>query len=152
VWRESEDAIGELLRSDSPQLVGDLDYHKTVDSSWWADRSVTIELGLLGSQDLFEMAGAARESGDLVPLLWHVLAWGVMGDLRNAPTVVRSAEDSVGRSRLNDILAGRPPQATAATSSARTGRSTGRSSGSVRRSSRSSFISPATGIRGRRGP
>jgi hypothetical protein len=50
------------------------------------------------------MATEARASGDLVPLLWHVLAWGVIGDLRNAPTVVRSAEDSVGRSRLNEIL------------------------------------------------
>ncbi|OMC14941.1 hypothetical protein [Mycobacterium sp. SP-6446] len=64
-----------------------------------------IDSALLGRQDLFNMASRARESDDLVPLLWHVLAWGAMGDLRNAPTVVRSAEDSVGRSRLNDILA-----------------------------------------------
>ena len=80
VWRESDDAIGDLLRCDSPRLAGDLDYPEKIDS-WWADRTVPIDSALLGRQDLFHMASEARESGDLVPLLWHVLAWGVMARL-----------------------------------------------------------------------
>jgi len=103
VWRESDDAISDVLRCNSPRLAGDLDNPQRVDA-WWAERNVPITSALLGRQDLFHLASEARESGDLLPLLWHVLAWGAMGDLRNAPTVVRSAENSVGRSRLNDIL------------------------------------------------
>jgi hypothetical protein len=49
------------------------------------------------------MAAVARESGDLIPLFWHVLAWGVAGDFRNMPAILRSGDD-LGRPRLNEVL------------------------------------------------
>jgi hypothetical protein len=84
-WRESDDAIGDLLQCRAAELEGDLDYPEKV-GSWWADHKIPISRESLGRQDLFRIAATADEGGDLVPLLWHVLAWGVMGDLRNAPT------------------------------------------------------------------
>ncbi len=67
MWWESDDAIGDLLQSDCPQLAGDLDFPETI-GPWWADHNIPIKHDLLGRPDLFAMAAVARESGDLVPL------------------------------------------------------------------------------------
>jgi hypothetical protein len=41
VWQESEDAIGDLLLSDTLRRRGRIDYPEKV-SRWWADNGITI--------------------------------------------------------------------------------------------------------------
>lgn len=44
-----------------------------------------------------------NDEPDWVTFLWHVLAWGVVGDYRNASKIVASA-DTEERARLNGVL------------------------------------------------
>jgi hypothetical protein len=87
-WRESEEGIGELLRCDSPQIAeGGLSEPGSINIGWWAGHHIAVGPDPMGREHLFAMAAAARESSrdeDLVSLLWHVLAWGVVGNYRNA--------------------------------------------------------------------
>ncbi len=55
---------------------------------------------------LFRLAAQCWENDepDWVTFLWHVLAWGVVGDYRNASKIVTSAGDAEQRARLNGIL------------------------------------------------
>jgi hypothetical protein len=105
VWQESEDAIGDLLLSDTLRRRGRIDYPEKV-SRWWADNGITINSDELNRDALFALAAQCRECAypDWVSFLWHVLAWGVVGDYRNAPTIVKSAIGQVQRSQLNGVL------------------------------------------------
>jgi hypothetical protein len=104
MWQESEDGIGDLLRCELPQLAkGSLAEPEPVNVDWWAKNRILISPNPLGREDLFAIASAARESGDdahLLQLFWHMLAWGVMGNFRNAPRIVRAAKDDAGRTHL----------------------------------------------------
>ncbi|MCW1824996.1 hypothetical protein OLG66_29185 [Mycobacterium senegalense] len=76
-------------------------------SKWWADHGIVIGLAELSREQLFAHAAQCRLQGDhadWVSLLWHVLAWGVIGDYRNATTIVASAAGAEQRAQLNDIL------------------------------------------------
>jgi hypothetical protein len=105
MWEESDNAVGDLLASRLLGSTGQIDESVRV-SSWWADRGIAIDSAELNRDKLFELAQRCREStdSDWVSFLWHVLAWGVMGDYRNSPTVVASAAGDEQRRRLNDIL------------------------------------------------
>jgi hypothetical protein len=46
-----------------------------------------------------------------VDLLWHILAWGVVGDFRNAARIVADAQSESGR--LDHLLAALQPAAKA---------------------------------------
>lgn len=105
MFRESDDAVGALLKSRVLGQAGQIDDPVRV-SSWWADRGIAIDATELDREALFALATRCRESKalDWVAFLWHVLAWGVMGDYRNAPTIVASAAGRERHDRLNDIL------------------------------------------------
>jgi hypothetical protein len=105
MWRESEDAIGDLLISDPLRRRGRIDYPEKV-SGWWADNGITITSAELDRDALFALAAQCRESAnpDWVSFLWHVLAWGVVGDYRNAAAIVKSATGDVQRSQLKAVL------------------------------------------------
>ena len=105
MWAESDIAVGDLLASRVLGSAGQIDESVRV-SSWWADRGIAIVPAELNRDRLFELAQRCRESAnsDWVSFLWHVLAWGVMGDYRNSPTIVASAAGDEQRHRLNDIL------------------------------------------------
>ncbi|MFV8316250.1 hypothetical protein [Mycobacterium sp. 23] len=50
----------------------------------------------MGREDLFARAAKARESGKdehFIDLFWHILAWGVVGNFRNASQIVQKAID-----------------------------------------------------------
>lgn len=104
-WKESEAALEELMRCEHPRLVGGIDIPQKVDR-WWARNGVPIVAETLNRADLFALAEKTRtaEHPDWVDLLWNVLAWGVAGELRNAPTIVRSAASEGDRNRLNVLL------------------------------------------------
>jgi len=105
MWEESDNAVGDLLASRVLGSADQIDESVRV-SSWWADRGITIDSPALNRKRLFELAQRCRQSADSdwVSFLWHVLAWGVMGDYRNSPTIVASASGDEQRRRLNDIL------------------------------------------------
>lgn len=105
MWEESDNAVGDLLASRVLGSSGQIDESVRV-SSWWADRGISIDSAELNRDKLFELAQRRRESADpdWVSFLWHVLAWGVMGDYRTSPTIVESAAGDTQRRRLNDIL------------------------------------------------
>ena len=105
MWQESDSAVGDLLKSRVLGGFGRIEDPVRV-SSWWADRGIRIEPAELNRDALFALAGQRQESADAdwVSFLWHVLAWGVMGDYRNTPTIVASASGDEQRARLNDIL------------------------------------------------
>lgn len=105
MFRESDDAVGALLKSRVLGQAGQIDDPVRV-SSWWADHGIAIDSAELDREALFALATRCRESKalDWVAFLWHVLAWGVMGDYRNAPTIVGSAAGPEQHDRLNDIL------------------------------------------------
>lgn len=104
-WHESDAALDDLMRCEHPRLVGGIDIPQKVDR-WWARNGVPIVAEVLNRADLFDLAEKthAAEHPDWVDLLWNVLAWGVAGELRNAPTVVRNATSADDRSRLNTLL------------------------------------------------
>lgn len=104
-WSESEGAIDCLMQSAHPKLCGGIDIPQKVDR-WWASKGIAIDADLLSRADLFALAEKTRaaEKPDWVSALWHVLAWGVAGELRNVPTIVSFAEELNGRERLNDLL------------------------------------------------
>ncbi len=105
MWLESDSAVGDLLTSPVLGGVGQIDDPVKV-SVWWADHGITIDSSELNRDTLFALAARCRESAnaDWVSFLWHVLAWGVMGDYRNTPTIVASAASAEQRVRLNGIL------------------------------------------------
>jgi hypothetical protein len=105
MWKESEDAIGDLLMSNTLQRKGRIDHPEKV-SSWWADNGVNINADELSRDVLFALAEECREFAvpDWVSFLWHVLAWGVVGDYRNARAIVKSATNDVQHTQLNAIL------------------------------------------------
>lgn len=105
MWQESDGAVGDLLTSHVLGQVGQIDDPVKV-SAWWADHGIAIGPDELKRDVLFALAAQCRENAeaDWVNFLWHVLAWGVMGDYRNAPTIVASAASVDQRVRLNDIL------------------------------------------------
>lgn len=105
MWQESDDSVGDLLKSrlfDDAGRMADL----VEISDWWAKNGITIASDGLNRDSLFAHAERCREDrdADWVTFLWHVLAWGVMGDYRNAPRIVASATDADQRNRLNDTL------------------------------------------------
>lgn len=106
MWQESEAAIGDLLASETLRSAGRLDEPTTV-SGWWADRGIKIESQRIDRKFLFAMADRVRSQADpdWVCFLWHVFAWGVMGDFRNVSGIAKRAADQGQRSRLNEILA-----------------------------------------------
>jgi hypothetical protein len=106
MWKESDNAVGDLLTSRVLGGGGGIDDSVKV-SRWWADHGITIDSAELNRDVLFARAAQCRESADAdwVSLLWHVLAWGVMGDYRNATTIVTgAAAGAEQRVRLNEIL------------------------------------------------
>lgn len=115
VWRESDDAIGDLMRCKEPLLgAASLDIPQKVQVDWWEKRNIRISPNPLSREDLFTKAASARNSddqNDLVDLLWHILAWGVVGDFRNAARIVADAQSESGR--LDHLLAALQPAAKA---------------------------------------
>lgn len=105
MWQESDNAVADLLTSRVLGSVSQIN-DSVKASSWWSDRGITIEPAQLNREALFALAKQCRENAeaDWVSLLWHVIAWGMMGDYRNTPTIVASAAKGKQRSRLNDIL------------------------------------------------
>ena len=105
MWLESEDAIGDLLKSEPLRRRGRIDYPEKV-SRWWADNGITINSDELNRDALFAHAAQCRECAnpDWVSFLWHVLAWGVVGDYRNAAAIVKGATGDMQRSKLNAVL------------------------------------------------
>jgi hypothetical protein len=152
MWHEGDAAVGDLMKS---TVLGPTDRMKEPlpVSTWWADRGIMISSNELNRPALFGLAAQCRENDepDWVTFLWHVLAWGVVGDYRNTSKIVASATDAEQRVRLNDVLR------TAAEASHRGDiRSAytaihGRVPVWGRPSSRSSCTSPATGTRRGRG-
>ena len=105
MWNESEAAIGDLLKADCLQRSGSIDDDQNV-SRWWSEHGIDLSLGRLDREALFGLAAECRGQvdPDWVSVLWHVLAWGVMGDYRNATTIVKNAADPRDRSLLNERL------------------------------------------------
>jgi hypothetical protein len=106
MWQESEGAIGDLLTSVVLGRAEQIDDPVKV-SNWWANQGVTIASAELNRERLISLAAECRQSPepDWVSFLWHVLAWGVMGDYRNAPTIVNSAMGDGKHAALNSVLA-----------------------------------------------
>lgn len=75
-------------------------------SNWWADRGIVLSSTELNRPALFGLAAQCwgNDEPDWVTFLWHVLAWGVVGDYRNASKIVASAGDAEQRARLNGVL------------------------------------------------
>jgi hypothetical protein len=78
-----------------------------INIGWWARHQITVSPDPMGREHLFAMAAAARESSrdeDLIDLFWHVLAWGVAGNFRNAARIVRAAAGEGGQAHLLSAL------------------------------------------------
>ncbi|MFZ2510037.1 MAG: hypothetical protein WAW85_02955 [Gordonia sp. (in: high G+C Gram-positive bacteria)] len=107
MWNESDDAVGELLRSTVLRGGGRFD-DSVVISGWWAKHGITIAPIELNRNSLFSIATRYREANepDWVSFLWHVLAWGAMGDFRNIPRIVGSVDSAERHAELNALLAG----------------------------------------------
>jgi hypothetical protein len=105
MWQESDAAVREMLNAESLRRSGAKDDGQTV-SNWWSEHGIDLKLDRLDRNALFSLASEHRRHADpdWVSLLWHVLAWGVMGDFRNAPTIINSVADQGARSRLNQQL------------------------------------------------
>lgn len=105
-WNESEDALSDLVTYARPPLSGHTDRPQPV-SNWWARNGIQIRKPQLTREDLFAHAEEIRTAREpnWVDLLWHVLAWGVAGEFRNVPTVVRGVDSVPSRERLNELLA-----------------------------------------------
>ncbi len=105
MWQESDNAIGDLLRSRLLARADQIDQPVKV-GSWWARHGIRIVSSELSREALFTLAAHCRESVDTdwVSFLWNVLAWGVMDDYRNAPTIVNSATGAEKRDQINGIL------------------------------------------------
>lgn len=93
------------MQSAHPKLCGGIDIPQKVDR-WWGGKGIPLNADELSRADLFGLAEKTRvaEKPDWVTFLWHVLAWGVAGELRNVPTIVGFAEGQHGREQLNDLL------------------------------------------------
>lgn len=107
-WRESENGIGDLMRCGSRSIAGgSLADPGSVNVGWWAARGIAVGPDPMGRAHLFSLAATARESGSdeaLVELFWHVLAWGVVGNFRNAARIVRAAAVEGGEAMLLSAL------------------------------------------------
>lgn len=104
MWQESAAGIEDLIRSE--QLSSDLE-PAHVNMAQWARKGLQITSDHLGRDELFRIAERARAVGDdqaLLQLFWDVLAWGVMGNFRNAGRIVTFAATDVGRTRLLNAL------------------------------------------------
>lgn len=105
MWQEGDSAIADLLRS---KVLGPLERMNDPlpVRNWWSDRGIWLSSTELNRPTLFELAAQCRGNAepDWVTFLWHVLAWGVVGDYRNAAKIVGSATDTDERARLNGIL------------------------------------------------
>lgn len=88
----------DLLSSDLPPA--------RVNTTQWSNRGLRISSEDLGRDDLFRVAADARNGGDerLLQLFWDILAWGVMGNFRNAGRIVDFAATDYGRVRLVTAL------------------------------------------------
>jgi hypothetical protein len=104
MWEESEAAIGDLLASETLR-ASRLDEPTDV-SAWWADRGIAIHSDKLNREFLFELANSLRGQNDpdWVSLLWHVFAWGVVGDFRNVGAIAKRMADHDEWIRLNTVL------------------------------------------------
>ena len=105
MWKESKAAVQDLLNADCLQQAGAIGDDQSV-NGWWSDRGIQLKVDRLGRDTLFDLAAECREQADpdWVELLWHVLAWGVMGDYRNATTIVKEAADQRTRLLLDQRL------------------------------------------------
>lgn len=104
MWCESVTGIGDVMASDL--LSSDLSPAR-VNTAQWARKGVRISSEHLGRDDLFRIAEDAHRSGDddqLLQLFWDILAWGVMGNFRNAGRIVDFASTDEGRTRLLTAL------------------------------------------------
>lgn len=104
MWQESEAAIGDLLSSDLLGRLGAIDDPTTV-HSWWKKNGYRISADTMNRDFLFGLAQTTRSAirPDWVSLLWHIFAWGVMGDFRNVGSVIQAARGSE-RDELNQLL------------------------------------------------
>lgn len=99
MWRESVDGIGDLMESDL--LSSDLPPAR-VNTVQWANKGLRISSDHLGRDELFRIAEDTRRNCDdqqLLQLFWDILAWGVMGNFRNAGRIVDFAATDDGRTR-----------------------------------------------------
>ncbi len=105
MWEEGDAAVGDLLQS---PVFGPVDrIHEPLPvSNWWADRGIALSSTELNRSALFGLAARRWENDepDWVTFLWHVLAWGVVGDYRNASKIVASVADAEQCARLNGVL------------------------------------------------
>lgn len=103
-WRESENGIGDLMHCQARSIAsGGLAEPGSVNVRWWAAKGIEVGPDPMGRAHLFALAAAARESGSdeaLVELFWHVLAWGVVGNFRNAARIVSAAVADGEEARL----------------------------------------------------
>ena len=103
MWRPSEDAIGELITSELPYFTHSrLDVPDQTNAGWWSSKGIDVP-SFISREDLFGEARAVRESGSdiqLIELLWHILAWGVVGNFRNVAQIVRAAHEEGGDATL----------------------------------------------------
>jgi len=105
MWQEGDSAVADLLGSKVLGSVERMNDPLPV-RNWWSDRGIELSSTELNRPALFDLAAQCRGNTepDWVTFLWHVLAWGVVGDYRNASKIVASAADSDERARLNSIL------------------------------------------------
>ncbi|QYB05682.1 hypothetical protein I1A62_15080 [Rhodococcus sp. USK10] len=104
MWRESVTGIADLMRSDL--LSSELE-PAPVNTTQWANKGVRISSDRFDRDELFQLAEIARTTGDdqkLLQLFWDILAWGVMGNFRNAGRIVDFAATDDGRTRLLTAL------------------------------------------------
>lgn len=105
MWEEGDAAVRDLLK---PTMLGPTDQINELIPvrNWWADHGIVFKSTQLNRPTLFELAAQCREEeeSDWVQFLWHVLAWGVAGDYRNASRIVADTTDADGRVRLNGVL------------------------------------------------
>lgn len=105
MWQEGDAAVGDLLKS---PVFGPADrmQEPLPVSNWWADRGIVLSSTELNRTALFRLAAQCweKDEPDWVTFLWHVLAWGVVGDYRNASKIVASVDDAEQRARLNGVL------------------------------------------------
>jgi hypothetical protein len=104
MWRESGAAIGDLLESDVLMRSGTIEDPTPV-HSWWRKNGYTIGADAMNRGFLFELAETTRDTShpDWVSFLWHIFAWGVMGDFRNVGAVAQGGA-SANRDKLNQLL------------------------------------------------
>lgn len=100
MWHESPAGIADLMSS--PRFTDILE-PGAVNPKQWAKYNILVEFDVISRDLLFDMAETARKSDsddDHLRLFWHALAWGVMGNFRNAGQIAHSAQDEAGRLRL----------------------------------------------------